>query len=151
VHSAASALRLRHCSAALAAGVNLMLSSATPAAFQKAGMLAPDGRCKTLDAAADGYVRAEAAGVLALTCLPAAEAGDGSALAIVCGSAVNQDGRSSALTAPNGPSQQAAITAALLAAGVEGRQVHMLQMHGTGAAAEQSCSVCEQRNCGLCV
>ena len=27
--------------------------------LQKAGMIAPDGRCKTMDAAADGYVRAE--------------------------------------------------------------------------------------------
>ena len=42
---------------ALAAGVNLMLSEATTAAAQAAGMLTPDGRCKTLDAGADGYVR----------------------------------------------------------------------------------------------
>ena len=43
--------------AALAAGVNLMLAETTTAAAQAAGMLTPDGRCKTLDAAADGYVR----------------------------------------------------------------------------------------------
>ena len=32
-------------------------------------MLAPDGRCKTLDADAEGYVRAEAAGALWVRCL----------------------------------------------------------------------------------
>jgi hypothetical protein len=46
------------CSSAISAGVNLTLFPDTFAMFKRAGMLAPDGRCKTLDAAADGYVRA---------------------------------------------------------------------------------------------
>lgn len=74
-----------------------------------AGMLAPDGRCKTLDAAADGYVRAEAVGAMVLAAVAdsGALAAMGRApLALLAGSAVNQDGRSSALTAPNGPAQQ---------------------------------------------
>ncbi len=68
-----------------------------------AGMLAPDGRCKTLDAAADGYVRADAVGVLLLRQTAAATG----VLAVLTGSAVNQDGRSSSLTAPNGCGVQA--------------------------------------------
>ena len=90
-------------------------------------MLSPDGRCKTLDSVADGYVRGEAcvSALLGASSSPAPAA-------IVRGSAVNQDGRSSSLTAPNGPSQQAAIASALHAAGVGGKDVGTLQMHGTG-------------------
>jgi acyl carrier protein len=65
-HSAVTSMQLGHCSAAAAAGANLMLVPDTPAAFQRAGMLSVEGRCKTLDAAADGYVRAEGVGVLLL-------------------------------------------------------------------------------------
>ena len=86
-------------------------------ACQRAGMLADDGRCKTLDASADGYVRAEGVGAMLLRRLQqgppqagaaeaVAEDGGGAPLALLLGSAVNQDGRSSSLTAPNGPAQQ---------------------------------------------
>ncbi len=99
-------------------------------------MLAEDGRCKTLDEAADGYVRAEGVGALALRRLADVQA-DGAAsssrvLALLAGTAVNQDGRSSSLTAPNGPSQQAVISSALAAAGVSALDVASLEMHGTG-------------------
>ncbi len=42
------------------AGVNLTMRAETTAVLAKAGMLTADGRCKTLDASADGYVRGEA-------------------------------------------------------------------------------------------
>lgn len=102
-----------------------MLSPDTPAAFQKAGMLSHDGRCKTLDASADGFARAEAAGVLLLQMLTSGSSSgsDSPLLGVVCGSAVNQDGRSSALTAPNGPAQQTVIKQALAAAGMQAEQV----------------------------
>ena len=95
-------------------------------------MLAPDGRCKTLDAEANGYVRAEAAGVLLLHPLGSNSATTTSPVAVICGSAVNQDGRSSSLTAPNGPAQQAVLRAALEAAGMAAADVCHLSMHGTG-------------------
>ena len=75
-------------------------------------MLALDGHCKTLDATADGYVRAEACIAMLLTSSgTAAEGGAaseelGSRAVVVRSTYVNQDGRSSSLTAPNGPSQQ---------------------------------------------
>jgi acyl transferase domain-containing protein len=122
MHMAYNALHMGQCSRAANCGTNIMLLIHTTAAFSKAGMLAADGRCKTLDASADGYVRAEAAGASMLALLPQAslsggEGGQPAALAILGGSAINQDGRSSSLTAPNGPAQQEVIRAALASAG----------------------------------
>jgi 3-oxoacyl-(acyl-carrier-protein) synthase len=90
-------------------------------------MLTPDGRCKALDAAADGYVRAEGAAMLL-----AVSGAQGGAVALLAGSAVNQDGRSSGLTAPNGPAQQEVLRAALASAGLAPGDVSGLQLHGTG-------------------
>ncbi|EEH51938.1 uncharacterized protein MICPUCDRAFT_6775, partial [Micromonas pusilla CCMP1545] len=102
------------------AGVNFLLHRSTTAMFHAAGMLAPDGRCKSLDASADGYVRGEACcravslkGTSASASANASFDGPGDAVVVVGGAGVNQDGRSSSLTAPNGPSQQAVIRAAM--------------------------------------
>src|SRR3546814_12185392 len=97
-------------------------------------MMAADGRCKTLDAAADGYVRGEGCGVVVLKRLSDAVAAGDRIHALVLGSAVNQDGRSNGLTAPNGPAQAAVVRAALANAGIESREVSCIEMHGTGTA-----------------
>ncbi len=89
-------------------------------------------RCKTLDASADGYVRAEAVGCAILVPASAVPEGLLPGLVLLSGSAVNQDGRSSSLTAPNGPSQQGVIRQALQAGNLDWREVSQLQMHGTG-------------------
>jgi len=122
---------------ALNSGVNLTLLPDVPAMFQRAGMMSPGGRCKTLDAAADGYVRGEAV-VTALLQAQGEPSGqgteDGSATwcLLLRGSAVNQGGRSSTLTAPNGPSQQDVLRNALQDAGASPDDIFGLQMHGTG-------------------
>ncbi|MBN8906679.1 MAG: polyketide synthase, partial [Rhodospirillales bacterium] len=118
VHLAVQALRAGECTMALAGGVNLTLAPELTINFTKARMLAADGRCKTFDAAADGYVRAEGCGVLVLKRLSDAEASGDRVLAVIRGSAVNQDGRSAGLTAPNGPAQEAVIRAALSDSGL---------------------------------
>ena len=96
-------------------------------------MLAPDGRCKVLDAAGDGYVRGEAVVAVALA---SSTRGNGAArTGMFCaGTAVGQDGRSSSLTAPNGPAQQSCIRAALVDAEIEPQAVRVLGLHGTGTA-----------------
>jgi acyl transferase domain-containing protein len=94
-------------------------------------MLSPEGRCKTLDAAADGYVRAEAAGIMLLQHVSVAQQGM-QLLAVLAGSAVNQDGRSSSLTAPNGPAQQEVLRAALADRGLTPADLTGISMHGTG-------------------
>lgn len=124
------------------AGVKLILTPSTSAMFKRAGMLAADGRCKTLDSTADGYVRGEAC-ASAMLQLVTKDMKLSAAVACVLGSAENQDGRSSSLTAPNGPSQQGVIRQALRGSGLQPYEVGVLQMHGTGMApVTKTCEGC---------
>jgi acyl transferase domain-containing protein/acyl carrier protein len=134
VHLACKSLRDRECGLALAGGVNLLLTPEPWVNGCRARMLAPDGRCKTFDAAADGYARAEGAGVVVLKRLSDALADGDRVLAVIRGTAVNQDGRSSGLTVPHGPSQQAVIKDALARAGVDPADIQYVEAHGTGTA-----------------
>jgi 3-oxoacyl-(acyl-carrier-protein) synthase len=143
-HMSRTAIASGAIGAAAACGVQFIAAFRVSSLFNIAGMLAPDGRCKTLDAAANGYVRGEARGVLVLEGLgssgaprggggpsPGGGPGGGSGVAVI-GTAVNQDGRSSSLTAPNGPSQQAVIRQSLHGTAVTPAEVAVLQMQGTG-------------------
>ena len=134
VHLASQCLRLRECNVALAAGVNLMLSPEMTINLCKARMLAPDGRCKTFDGAANGFVRAEGCAVIVLKRLSDALANNDNILALIRGSAVNQDGQSSGLTVPNRMAQEAVIRQALKSAGVEPDRVSYVEAHGTGTS-----------------
>ncbi|MFW5665084.1 MAG: thioester reductase domain-containing protein, partial [Coleofasciculus sp.] len=118
----------------LVGGVSLMVVPETTITYSHARMMASDGRCKTFDASADGYVRGEGCGVVVLKRLSDAIADQDNILAIVRGTAVNQDGLSNGLTAPNGPSQQAVIRQALANAGVTSAQISYIEAHGTGTS-----------------
>jgi amino acid adenylation domain-containing protein/thioester reductase-like protein len=131
-HMAMGSLRLGETDVALAGGVNLILSPDLTITFSQARMMAADGRCKTFDAAADGYVRGEGCGILVLKRLADAERDGDPILAVLRGSAVNQDGRSNGLTAPNGLAQQAVIHRALADAGLSTEDISYVEAHGTG-------------------
>ncbi len=132
LHQACLSLRQGECNLALVGGVNLILAPQLSITFSQARMLAADGRCKTFDASADGYVRSEGCGVVVLKRLSDALRDGDNILALVRGSAVNQDGRSIGLTAPNGLSQQRVIRQALENAGVAPGQIGYVEAHGTG-------------------
>ncbi|WP_163687468.1 type I polyketide synthase [Mycolicibacterium litorale] len=134
VHLACQSLRRRESDTALAAGVNLMLKAEANIALSRWGMLAPDGRCKTFDAGADGYVRSEGCGVVVLKRLSDAERDGDRVLALVRGSAVNQDGASSGQTVPNGPAQQALLRQALASSRLSPGDIDYIEAHGTGTA-----------------
>ena len=134
VHLAGQSLRTGECDLALASGVNLLLSPELSITFSQAGMLAVDGRCKTFDTAADGYVRSEGCGVVVLKRLSDAQRDNDNILAVIRGTAINQDGASNGLTAPNGFAQEAVIRRALSAAGVSALDVSYIEAHGTGTS-----------------
>lgn len=134
IHQACQALRLGECDLALAGGANVLLTPATMITFSNARMLAPDGRCKTFDAAADGYVRGEGCGVIVVKRLEDALRDRDRIRAVIRGSAVNQDGASGGLTVPNGVAQQRVIADALKRAGLRPGDVGYLEAHGTGTS-----------------
>jgi acyl transferase domain-containing protein len=134
VHSACQSLRQRECDLALAGGVNRILEPATSINFAKARMISPSGRCKSFDAAADGFVRAEGGGVVVLKRWQDAVRDGDRIWAVILGSAVNHDGRAGGLTVPNGSAQQALIRQALQQSRIQPSQVSYIETHGTGTA-----------------
>lgn len=131
-HLACQSLRSGESDIALAGGVNLILDPMSFAPPCRAKMLAVDGRCKSFDQSADGYVRAEGCGLLVLKRWSDAVRDGNKVIALIRGSAVNQDGRSSSLTAPNPASQQRVIRDALANAGLNSADVDYVEAHGTG-------------------
>lgn len=132
VHLACRSLQTGESNLALVGGVNLMLTPDLTITFSQARLMAADGRCKTFDARADGYVRGEGCGMLVLERLSDALREGDDILALIRGSAVNHDGRSNGLTAPNGLAQQSVIRQALKEAEVHPSQISYIEAHGTG-------------------
>ena len=119
------------CDYALVGGVNLLLDEGLTEQLRVAGFLSPTGRCHSFDAAADGYARAEGAGVVVLARRGEAAAGDVVApYAEVWGACTNQDGRSATLTAPN-PEAQRLMLGAVYGDG-DSTRPFAIECHGTG-------------------
>lgn len=106
----------------LVLAVSLMLTPRTHHVYAHAGMLAPNGRCRTFDMRADGYVRSEGVGAHVLC-----EEARGPTL---LGGFVRSDGRSASLTAPSGAAQARLIKTALSRASEDA--LASIEAHGTG-------------------
>ncbi|MGW0563119.1 SDR family NAD(P)-dependent oxidoreductase [Streptomyces sp. NPDC003016] len=134
VHSAVRALRAGECTTALVGGVNLLCHPANSIAYHQAGMLSPDGLCKTFDESANGYVRSEGGAVLLLKPLAAALDDGDHVHAVIKGSATNHGGQAGGLTVPSASMQASLVRTALADAGVAASDISYVEAHGTGTA-----------------
>ncbi|RKN71624.1 SDR family NAD(P)-dependent oxidoreductase [Streptomyces klenkii] len=134
LHRAVRALRSGESEMAVAGGVSLVLTPQTVVAGNQLGVLAPDGRCKALDARADGYVKGEGVGVVILKPLARALADGDRVHAVIRGSAVSHGGHASSLTAPNPLAQADLLVDAYRDAGVPAATLSYVELHGTGTA-----------------
>jgi amino acid adenylation domain-containing protein/thioester reductase-like protein len=132
LHLACNSLQNGESSIALAGGVNLIINPDLSINFSKMGAMAPDGRCKTFDSRADGYVRGEGAGLVVLKPLSKALEDNDRIYSIIRGSAINQDGLSNGITAPNRYSQEEVLREAYQNAQVSPGKIQYIETHGTG-------------------
>ena len=132
LHLACQSIWNGECSLALAGGVNAMMAPAMTVAESKSGFLAPDGRSKTFDAAANGYARGEGAGVVLVKPLARAQADGDPIYALIRGTAVTQDGHTNGITVPNQIAQEEAMRAAYQRSGISPEKVQYVEAHGTG-------------------
>jgi acyl transferase domain-containing protein len=134
LHLACQSLESGECTLAIAGGANVMSRPEYPILMSKARFLAPDGRCKTFDASADGYGRGEGVGVVVLKPLAKAIEDGDPIHAVIRATGVNQDGHTSGLSVPNGAAQETLLRHAYNAADVKVEEVGYLEAHGTGTA-----------------
>ncbi|MFD6156189.1 beta-ketoacyl synthase N-terminal-like domain-containing protein [Nocardia sp. NPDC060256] len=132
LHMALRSLHDGDCDVAVVGGVNMTLDPRVTESLAGAGMMAADGRCKTFDDRADGYVRGEGSAAVVLKPLAQAEQDGDRVYAVLLGSAINQDGRTNGLTAPSYQSQVDVLRRAYRRAGVNPGDVQYIEAHGTG-------------------
>jgi acyl transferase domain-containing protein/acyl carrier protein/SAM-dependent methyltransferase len=134
VHVACEQLRTGRCRMALAGGVTVIITPDGFIGFSQAGMLSPDGKCKAFDAAANGFVRAEGAGVVLLKLLSQAIADGDPIQGVILGTALNQDGHTNGISLPSPEAQAQLVRDACADAGISPSQVGFVEAHGTGTA-----------------
>lgn len=132
LHKAVQNIRNGECKLAIAGGVNALLSPELSRSFNKAGMLSKDGRCKTFDESANGYVRGEGVGIVVLKSLTEAIENGDQIYAVIEGSAENHGGKSNTMTSPNPNAQKELLIKAFNSAKKLPNRISYIEAHGTG-------------------
>lgn len=132
VHRAVKSIQSGESELAVAGGVSLMLNPQTMTTISQLGVLSPEGRCRTFDTRANGYVRGEGVGSILLKPLSKAQADGDHIYAVIKGSAENHGGKANSLTAPNSEAQASVLLRAYEEAGVDPEHITYIETHGTG-------------------
>ncbi len=134
LHRAIESIHTGSCDMAIVGGVQIMLSPAAYISFSMAGMLSGDGKCKSFDKRANGYVRGEGAGAIFIKPLSVAEADGNHIYAVIKATAENHGGRVTTMTAPNSSAQSALLIEAYEKAQIDPTTVGYIECHGTGTS-----------------
>jgi acyl transferase domain-containing protein/NADPH:quinone reductase-like Zn-dependent oxidoreductase/acyl carrier protein len=134
VHLACQSLWQKECTFAIAGGVNAMIIPETTIAMSKGQFLNPEGKCRSFDADARGYVRGEGGGLVILKPLSEALRDRDPIYALIRGIGINHDGYTQGIAKPNPEAQKDLIHKVLKESGVQPQQIHYVEAHGTGTA-----------------
>nr|AGS77291.1 polyketide synthase [Myxococcus fulvus] len=134
LHEARCSLQRGESDYAIVAGVSLNLHPWKYITWSKARMLSPDGRCKTFDKDANGYVPGDGIGVLLLQRRDEGMRDRNRIYGVVKGSAVNHGGHTASMTAPRIDAQRDVILSAIESAGINARTIGYVEAHGTGTS-----------------
>ncbi|KFA74445.1 hypothetical protein S40288_08906 [Stachybotrys chartarum IBT 40288] len=135
IHRACRAIAAGECAVALTGGVNIITGVQNYIDLGKAGFLSPTGQCKPFDTAADGYCRADGAGLVVLKKLSDAVANGDEVLGVITGVATNQGGLSSSITVPHSRAQIELYKTVLAQSAMHPDHVTYVEAHGTGTQA----------------
>ncbi|PYH95483.1 polyketide synthase [Aspergillus ellipticus CBS 707.79] len=133
LHEACHAIRSGDCSSAIVGGSSIIFSPTMSITMSDNLVLAPDGRCKTFDASADGYGRGEGINAIYIKPLDAAIRDGDPIRAIIRSTATNSDGKTPNISSPDRHSQEVLIRQAYRRAGISNFcQTALFECHGTG-------------------
>lgn len=132
VHLACQAIRAGECEQALAGGVQLNLFPDTAVGLSQLGVLSPTGRCRTFDAAADGYVRGEGGAVVLLKPYRHAVRDGDRVYCVIRATVTNNNGPNPSLPASSAAGQRHLLELAAHRAGVDPSTIDYVEAHGTG-------------------
>ncbi|KAK5993544.1 Non-reducing polyketide synthase PKS12 [Cladobotryum mycophilum] len=135
IHMACNALWTKDCDTAIAGGANVLTNPDIFAGLSKGHFLSSGGPCKTFDATADGYCRADGVGSVILKRLEDAEIDNDNILGVILGVGTNHSADAVSITHPHAPTQATLYQSILSNNGVDGHDVDYVEMHGTGTAA----------------
>lgn len=147
LHQALQSIRLGEVSSALVAGANLLLAPGLAVTMSATQALSPTGSCKTFDASADGYARAEGVSCLYIKRLDKAIRDGNPIRAVIRASSSNADGKTAGLTVPNPAAQEALIRQAYKNAGLELCHTPVIECHGTGTTTGDPLEVSAIASC----
>lgn len=133
-HVACQDLWAGRCELAIVGGVNVMTRPEYPIGMSKGQFLSRDGQCKSFDSRADGYGRAEGAGIVLVKPLAKAIADGDMILAKVLGTGTNQDGHTPGISMPSGEAQAALIRDVCQRHHIDPGTIDYVECHGTGTA-----------------
>ncbi|KGO38588.1 Acyl transferase/acyl hydrolase/lysophospholipase [Penicillium expansum] len=135
IQLACSALLAGECDTAVGGGANFLTASDLFAGLSRGSFLSKTGGCKTFDHDADGYVRADAVGVVVMKRLSDAVAERDNILAVIRGTTTNHSAEAVSITHPHAETQERLFTTVLNKAGVQPHNVDYAELHGTGTQA----------------
>ncbi len=122
------------CEMAIAGGVNVIIPKEYYVLLSQVKAISPDGKCKTFDKTANGFISGEGSTALLLKPLSKALKDNDNIHAVIKSVAVTHDGKSSNTSAPNANSQYMAITEAMMKADINPETLSFIEAHGTGTS-----------------